>query len=75
MNLLEMMKEAVFDDQANIKDKKPAYSKMKLLPTVLDQLAKWVFLGRTNEEKNLTRHKIIDAICIFSFWIITFWMG
>jgi hypothetical protein len=40
MSLLEMMKEAVFDDQANIKDKKPAYSKMKLLPTVLDQLAK-----------------------------------
>ncbi len=38
--LLETMKEAVFDDQSNIKDKKPAYSKMKLLPVVHEQLAK-----------------------------------
>ena len=40
--LLDAMREAAFSDQENIKEKRPAYSKMKVLVLVQDQLAKYI---------------------------------
>ena len=60
--MLEAMKDAAFNDQSDIKNKKPAYSKMKMLPMLEESLSKCVLCVLLVFNRNIKNYDINNSM-------------